>query len=251
MAEQVFDWLLIGMFASAVGVAVQGLVFPNPLGRYYTPGWWAIKARTGWLAMETPAALACCGFYFWLAPAYSWPALICILLWQVHYVHRGLIFPFRLSSGNKPFPVIAVPLAILFNTMNGFVNGWALGHVDHLQSVTWFGDPRFWIGLCVMIAGLYVNLRADTMLIHLRDDGSTGYKIPRGFLFEKVTAPNYLGEMMIWAGFAIMSWTLAGLAFALFTAGYMIPRALTHHRWYQETFPDYPKERRAIIPGVL
>eukprot|EP00439_Symbiodinium_sp_Y106_P087231 s1_g42.t1 len=239
------------MFASAAGVAVQGLIFPNPLGRHYTPGWWPIKARTGWLAMEIPAALACCGFYLWFAPSYALAPLICVLLWQVHYVHRAFIFPFRLKSGDKPFPVIAVPLAILFNTMNGFVNGWALGHAAHLQSAAWLSDGRFWIGLVVMIGGLYVNLRADTMLIHLRDDGGQGYKIPRGFLFEKVTAPNYLGEMLIWAGFAVMSWTWAGLAFALFTAGYMIPRALTHHRWYKEKFPDYPAERKAILPGLL
>ena len=172
-------------------------------------------------------------------------------MWQVHYVHRGFIFPFRLNSGDKPFPLIAVPLAIGFNTMNGFVNGWALGHTPHLQSADWFSDPRFVVGVVVMVAGLYINMRSDTMLIHLRDDGSVGYKIPRGFLFEKVTAPNYLGEMMIWAGFAVMSWTLPGFAFALFTAGYMIPRALTHHRWYKEKFADYPTERKAILPFLL
>ncbi|MEQ9520814.1 MAG: 3-oxo-5-alpha-steroid 4-dehydrogenase [Parvibaculum sp.] len=249
---EVYDLLLIAMFVSALGVAVQGAIFPNPLGRYMDVGRWrAIKARTGWLWMEIPAALACCGFYLWFAPAYVWPALACVLMWQIHYVHRGFIFPFRLKSVDKPFPLIAVPLAIGFNTMNGFVNGWALGHADHLQSMVWFGDARFWVGLGVMIGGLYINLKSDTMLMRLRNDGSTAYKIPRGFLFEKVTAPNYLGEMLIWAGFACMSWTLAGLSFALFTTGYMIPRALTHHRWYKEKFPDYPATRKAIIPGLL
>lgn len=250
-ASTTYDFLLMVMFASAVGVALQGLVFPNPLGRHYTPGWWAIRARTGWLAMEIPAALACMGFYVWFAPSYSWPAIVCVVMWQLHYVHRGFIFPFRLKSGDKPFPIIAVPLAIGFNAMNGFVNGWAVGHAPHLQDTAWLTDPRFLLGLLVMIIGLYINLRSDTMLMQLRDDGSTGYKIPHGFLFEKVTAPNYLGEMIIWVGFACMSWTLAGLAFALFTVGYMVPRALTHHRWYKEKFPDYPADRKAILPWVL
>lgn len=249
--NEFYEWLLVALFASAVGVTVQGLVYPNPLGRHFKPGWWAIKARTGWLVMEAPAAFACCGFYFWFAPSYSGPALACVLMWQVHYVHRGLIFPFRLRAADKPFPLVAVPLAILFNCLNGFVNGWAVGHAPHLQSIDWFSDVRFWLGVGVMSAGLYINLRADTMLLRLRDDGSAGYKIPRGFLFERVTAPNYLGEMIIWTGFALMSWTLAGLAFALFTAGYMIPRALTHHRWFRDQFPDYPPRRKAILPGVL
>ncbi|MEN8156476.1 MAG: hypothetical protein ABFS10_05970 [Bacteroidota bacterium] len=31
----------------------------------------------------------------------------------------------------------------------------------------------------------------------------------------------------------------------------LVPRALSHHRWYRSTFPDYPLERNAIIPYIL
>ncbi|MEL0238384.1 MAG: hypothetical protein VW946_02830, partial [Gammaproteobacteria bacterium] len=24
-----------------------------------------------------------------------------------------------------------------------------------------------------------------------------------------------------------------------------------HHKWYQEKFSDYPKSRKAIIPGII
>lgn len=44
---------------------------------------------------------------------------------------------------------------------------------------------------------------------------------------------------------------LSALAFALWTAANLIPRALWRHRWYRQTFPDYPPSRRAVIPGVL
>jgi hypothetical protein len=30
-----------------------------------------------------------------------------------------------------------------------------------------------------------------------------------------------------------------------------VPRAVAHHRWYREKFPDYPSERKAIFPYVL
>ena len=30
----------------------------------------------------------------------------------------------------------------------------------------------------------------------------------------------------------------------------MRPRAFSNHRWYKEKFPDYPKERRALIPFI-
>ena len=43
----------------------------------------------------------------------------------------------------------------------------------------------------------------------------------------------------------------AGLAFAVFTAANLGPRARSNHSWYQENFPDYPEGRRALIPGVF
>jgi len=26
---------------------------------------------------------------------------------------------------------------------------------------------------------------------------------------------------------------------------------LTHHRWYKEKFPDYPTDRKAVVPFLL
>ena len=37
----------------------------------------------------------------------------------------------------------------------------------------------------------------------------------------------------------------------LITASNLVPRALATHRWYREQFPDYPAQRRALIPYVL
>jgi hypothetical protein len=54
-----------------------------------------------------------------------------------------------------------------------------------------------------------------------------------------------------WVGFAIAAGSLAGWSFAVFTAANLIPRALTHHRWYRKQFPDYPRSRRAVLPFIL
>jgi 3-oxo-5-alpha-steroid 4-dehydrogenase 1 len=43
---------------------------------------------------------------------------------------------------------------------------------------------------------------------------------------------------------------LAGPAFALFTISKPGPRALSRHRWYLDKFPDYPKDRKALPPGL-
>ena len=59
-----------------------------------------------------------------------------------------------------------------------------------------------------------------------------------------------IARLAFWTGWAVATWTFAGAAFALFTAANLVPRARAHHRWYRETFPDYPPERAAILPGL-
>ena len=100
-------------------------------------------------------------------------------------------------------------------------------------------------------AGFATHVRADALLARLRAPGETGYKIPRGFLFDAVSCPNYLGEIVEWIGWALAAWSLAGASFAFWTIANLLPRALTHHRWYRATFPDYPKARYALVPGLL
>ena len=46
-------------------------------------------------------------------------------------------------------------------------------------------------------------------------------------------------------------WATAGLAFAVYTAANLAPRAFSHHSWYKERFADYPPTRKALIPFVL
>ena len=85
--------------------------------------------------------------------------------------------------------------------------------------------------------------------------GATGcrrrLRDPRGGAFEYLSCPNLLGEIMEWTGLAVLTWCVPALGFALWTAANLVPRALWRHRWYRETFPDYPRSRRAILPWVL
>ena len=72
--------------------------------------------------------------------------------------------------------------------------------------------------------------------------------MPAGGAFELVSCPNYTGEILQWFGWALATWSAAGLAFAVFTAANLVPRAHAHHSWYREKFPDYPKSRKRVIP---
>ena len=63
-------------------------------------------------------------------------------------------------------------------------------------------------------------------------------------------APNYLGEIVEWTGWALATWSLAGLAFAVYTAANLAPRAVANHDWYLSTFDDYPRVPEGA-PAVL
>ena len=70
-------------------------------------------------------------------------------------------------------------------------------------------------------------------------------------MYKYVSYPNYLGEIMEWTAFALMTWSLAGLSFAIWTIANLVPRAIAGHEWYNKTFEDYPKNRKAILPYLL
>jgi len=234
------------------GVTCLALVFVTaPYGRHQRPGWGpTVPNRVGWILMEMPAVL----LFFWIFTRGEHRAaavpLAFLGLWQLHYIHRVFIFPFRLHTEGKRIALIIAGMAIAFNALNAYVNARWISHFG-VYGNEWFLDPRFIGGVSVFLIGFGINLKADQMLLDLRKPGETGYRVPRGWLYDYVTCPNYLGEIIEWFGFALATWSLAGLAFALYTAANLVPRAFANHRWYRERFPDYPNRRKAIFPFLL
>lgn len=147
-------------------------------------------------------------------------------------------------------PLVIMMAAILFNLANGFFLGYYFAHFADYPSK---GVALFPVisGIILFMAGLLINWYHDTLLIRLRKPGETGYKIPHGGLFKYISCPNHFGEIIEWSGFALMCFNLPALAFLIWTAANLVPRALSHHRWYKEHFEEYPEDRKAVIPFVL
>lgn len=217
--------------------------------------WWGpgIPTRWSWVLMEAPSSIGFAVIFFMGEHALSAGPLLLFVIWQLHYFHRSFIYPFtrKLKPGDKT-PLLIPALAVITNFGVAFLNAAILswselgGDYSH-----WLQDPRLWLGLTIFGLGFWVNRRADAMLAALRKPGESGYKIPRGWLYEYVSCPNYLGEILIWIGWAVASWSAAGAVFVLWTAANLLPRALSNHQWYRETFADYPSQRKALIPGLL
>jgi protein-S-isoprenylcysteine O-methyltransferase Ste14 len=250
--HQIYRWALIGMFVVAAATAVALIYITAPYGRHTRRGWGpTLPSTAGWVLMELPAVLTIAVFFFVSDRAASPVAIVFLGMWELHYVYRTLVFPFRRRGGQRPMPALVALMAVVFNVWNGYLNGRWLFTLGPERGVDWFLDPRFLVGATLFAAGLWINFHSDNVLIGLRAPGETGYKIPRRGLFRLVSSPNYLGELLEWTGWAIATWSLAGLSFAVFTAANLAPRARSNHRWYREQFDDYPKERRALIPFLF
>jgi len=220
-----------------------------PYGRHIRTGWGlTIQARFGWLIMELPAVLTILVCFLISNRKNSTLSVIFLSFWMVHYVHRTFIYPFLIRSGRKQFPILLMIFAILFNTVNGYLNGRYLFHFVSIYQLSWLTDPRFIAGATIFFTGFMINIYSDMELRRLRKPGEVVYRIPNRGLFRLISSPNYFGEIIEWMGWAILTWSLPGLAFAFFTLANLMPRAHFNHRWYQQEFPDYPAERKALIP---
>jgi hypothetical protein len=234
------------------GAALLALVFiAAPYGRFSTRRWGAtLGNKAGWMLMELPAVLGFLAVYLLGGKRFQAVPLALGAMWMTHYLYRSFLFPLRLRTRGKRMPLVVALMGFTFNCLNVYVVGRWVSEFGSYRT-SWFYDPRFIIGMLIFLTGLSINVRADGMLIALRGPGETGYRIPRGWLYEYIACPNYFGEIVEWFGFALATWSYAGLAFALFTAANIGPRAFSNLRWYRQTFPDFPPERKALIPFVV
>jgi len=249
-ADGLYRWLVYLEIALAVVTFVALCFIVAPYGRHGRGGWGpTVPARVGWIVMESPASVLFLVFFLLGDHRFDLLPLLFLLLWQVHYVQRAFVYPFLMRSGGR-MPLSVVGMAIAFNLLNAWVNARWISQYGR-YAVSWMTDPRFILGVAVFIGGLVLNVNSDRILRRLRGSRSSGYAIPYGGGYRFVSSPNYLGEIIEWTGWAIATWSIAGLAFALYTFANLAPRAMANHRWYHETFDDYPRSRKALIPYLV
>lgn len=237
----------------AAGLLAFGILWwiAAPYGRFMREGWGpTLPSRVGWTLMEAPSAIGFLAVYAFGAHRLASVPVLFLLLWQAHYLHRALVFPWRLREHGKRMPWLIVGTGVFFNCVNTWLNARWISDAGSYD-LAWLSDPRFVAGVALFAAGYAINQHADAVLFALRPTGDGGYRIPVGGLYRWVSCPNYLGEILEWSGWALATWSWPGLAFALFTLTNLAPRALATHRWYRETFAGYPPERKALVPFVL
>jgi len=259
-------WVMLAAAAATAAALVRGDPAPygrhndaaaNPAARRYGPG---LDARWAWCVQELPAfavpaamaARAARQLGGWAAlPAALGPARTALLsAFLAHYGHRALIYPWRIAGG-RPTPAGIAALACCFCAYNGLMQGGWL---------VWCGNGgpapsslAFRLGMAAWAGGAALNYAADGALRRMRAGRPAGhYALPAGPLFL-VACPNYLGEMIEWAGWACASGgRLPAVAFAVYTVANLAPRAKAHAAWYAARFPGRfdSKRTRACLPFV-
>ncbi|KAI9459953.1 3-oxo-5-alpha-steroid 4-dehydrogenase-domain-containing protein [Boletus coccyginus] len=214
--------------------------------------------------------------------------LFCAALFLAHYANRALLSPLRTPSRSRAH--VSVTLAgILFNIVNGILLGTYLRSPTASAFLDGaLARPAFWVGTALWAAGFVCNVLHDEVLLNIRRNAKAKgkarakspspsfdgprkkpqrehYGIPHGYLYAYVSYPNYLCEWVEWCGFALAAAPLPAVTslgallasvqppwiFFVSEIFLMIGRAYNGHLWYLRNFPDYPKDRKVVIPYLF
>ncbi|KAI0753110.1 3-oxo-5-alpha-steroid 4-dehydrogenase-domain-containing protein [Daedaleopsis nitida] len=210
------------------------------------------------------------------------PPTLLLGLYIVHYLNRAIISPLRTPSRSKSHLSVVLS-GVFFNILNGSLMGAYLSSPDAQSFLAHaFDRPLFWAGVALWAAGFVGNVYHDEILLNIRRNAKAKgkaaaednngkekpgehYAVPHGALYRFISYPNYFCEWMEWLGFALAAApppSYASVAAFVATVSppwlfffneiwVMLPRAYKGHKWYQNRFPDYPKERKVVIPFLF
>lgn len=242
------------MIALAIIVFVA-LRFVTPAyGMTYSDKWGpSVDNKLGWVLMETPSFAVMLLLWIFSTREVSAARAVMAVLFLFHYFQRSFIFPL-LMRGKSRMPLAIMAMGIIFNVINAYMIGGWIFYVSPLDMypASWLLTPAFIIGFVVFAAGMAINWQSDYIIRHLRKPGDRRHYIPRGGMYRYVTGANYFGETLEWLGYAILTWSLAGVAFVVWTFANLAPRARALHGHYIKEFgDDYSSlRRRYIIPFI-
>ena len=249
-----FNTFLIAMSIIAVIVFIALYFVTAGYGVFYNKKWGpSIPNKIGWVLMESPVFIAMILLYIFSERSTNVVCLIFLILFEIHYFQRSFIFPF-LIRGKSVMPLSVILMGVVFNTLNALMQGGWIFYVspENMYEISWLTTPQFIIGTLIFFVGMIINIHSDYIIRHLRKPGDTKHYLPKKGMFKYVTSANYFGEFVEWCGFAILTWSLAGAVFALWTFANLAPRAAKIYDNYKKEFGNEldTKKVKRILPFI-
>ena len=245
-----FNIFLLIMSGIAAVVFVALYFLKAGYGMFRDSRWGiSLNNKVAWVLMEAPVFIVMALLWWGSERRFETAPLIIFLLFELHYFQRSFVFPF-LMKGKSRMPVSIMLMGVVFNVLNGFMQGEWLFYLAPADRYTteWLTTPPFIIGTLIFFTGMVINWHSDNVIRHLRQPGDTRHYLPQKGLYRYVTSANYFGELVEWTGFAILSWSAAGAVFAWWTFANLVPRANAIYHRYQQEFGTQMGKRKRIFP---
>ena len=217
-----------------------------------------IPSRVSWILQECPCVFVTIFYLIYAHSEITLKKILVILPFLIHYIHRTFIFPFVIhSSKNNPLEITLMAFAFCF--FNAIMINRSIFYFVNYENSFWL---YYIYGLITFACGMYINIFSDYSMVKQRNanneqESGSKYIIPKGFMYELISCPNYFGEMTEWLGVFVLSNTFSGLVFLVSTFANLFPRAIQYHQWYKNKFKDRFStdkdlmDRKAIVPFLI
>ncbi len=245
--------LFLGLMSLIALIVFVALYFVKAgYGIFRTSSWGvAINNRLAWILMESPVFIVMLLLWYQSDRRFMPVVFVFFLFFQIHYFQRSFIFPF-LMNGNSKMPIAIMLMGVLFNVLNGYMQGCWIFYLspEYMYLPEWFYTPQFIIGTILFFTGMIINIQSDSVIRHLRKPGDKKHYLPQQGLYKYVTSANYLGEIIEWTGWAVLTWSLSGTVFLWWTFANLVPRANAIWHCYKQEFGKKVGNRKRIFPYI-
>ena len=199
--------------------------------------------------MEAPVFLVMCAMWIYSDRRFEPVILTFFLFFQIHYFQRAFIFPLLLTGKSK-MPLAIMSMGILFNLLNGYMQGEWIFYLAPRNDVS---ARMVYVSMVYCRYIVVFHRHAGKLafgLCHppLAQTGRYRALSAAKGMYRYVTSANYFGEIIEWAGWAILTCSLSGFVFLWWTIANLVPRA--HALWcrYREEFGDAVGEKKRVFP---
>lgn len=115
-------------------------------------------------------------------------------------------------------------------------------------------DEYFIFCLILFIIGSYIQMKSHKILAKLRIvRKDVKYSNPKGFLFNYIYCPHYLGELIMYLSFILLSnfssMNLNCCVIWVWSNQFIL--SYNTKLWYNEKFKEEDNNRKAIIPFII
>ncbi|XP_046747975.1 polyprenol reductase [Diprion similis] len=192
-----------------------------------------------------------------VSPEHTTLALVLVTIhcwkrfYETHYVNIFSNVKINLAHYIVGFLHYVGTISCLIGESDGFVEGsrpivnWnGLTYIDYSCSIIFLWATYKQLVCNKILANLRKNKKGEMVTLQ--------HKIPNGDLFEYISSPLQLSEILVYLMLTIILRNSRTFYYVFFwVLSNQVATGLLGHWWYVESFKEYPKQRRAVIPWIL